>query len=121
MIQTFTDRLQNVLIEHRDALFLLDKYDRSDTLFYVDPPYLMSTRSKKSIMYPFEMTEEDHIKLAEVLHSRIGMVVLSGYPSQLYDELYSDWKTVLKSSTAQNGHGRVECLWLSPNIRTTMF
>jgi DNA adenine methylase len=120
-IRAFVERLQNVLIEHRDALHILNLYDRPETLFYVDPPYLMSTRSRSSVLYSTEMSEEDHIKLAEILHSRKGMVVLSGYPSKLYDGLYSEWRTVLRSSTAQNGHGRVESLWLSPNIRTTMF
>ena len=32
-----------------------------------------------------------------------------------------DWRKMSKSSTAQNGKGRVECLWLSPNIKTTLF
>ena len=120
-IQTFVDRLRNVLIEHRPALQLLKMYDRTYTLFYADPPYLMSTRSKDSNIYANDMSEEDHIELAKALHAVKGMAVLSGYPSALYDELYSDWKKISKSSTAQNGKGRVECIWLSPNIRTTLF
>lgn len=116
VIQSFVNRLQNVLIEHRPALHLFKLYDRIETLFYVDPPYLMSTRSKNSVLYANEMTDEDHIELADVLHSLKGMVVLSGYPSTLYDQLYADWRKILKSSTAQNGKGRVECLYLSPNI-----
>jgi len=81
----------------------------------------MSTRSKDSNIYTHEMNEKDHEELATMLHAVKGMVVLSGYPSALYDELYSDWKKISKSSTAQNGKGRVECIWLSPNIRTTLF
>lgn len=115
-IQGFVNRLQNVLIEQRPALHLLKLYDRIETLFYVDPPYVMSTRSKSSVLYSNEMTDADHIELAKVLHNLVGMVVLSGYPSPLYDELYADWKKILKSATAQNGKGRVECIYLSPNI-----
>jgi len=115
-IQAFVSRLQNVLIEQRPALHLLKLYDRNETLFYIDPPYLMSTRSKSSVLYANEMTEQDHIELSATLHNVKGMVVLSGYPSALYDQLYADWRKSLKSTTAQNGKGRVECLYLSPNI-----
>lgn len=121
VIQSFVRRLQNVLIEHRPAMHLFKSYDRVETLFYVDPPYLMSTRSKSSILYSNEMSEQDHIELAAALHAVKGMVVLSGYSSNLYDGLYVDWKKMSKSSTSQNGKSRVECLWLSPNIRTTLF
>jgi DNA adenine methylase len=120
-IQSFVTRLQNVLIEQRPALHVLKLYDRKESLFYVDPPYLMSTRSKSSVLYADEMTEEDHIELANALHNVKGTVVLSGYNSELYDDLYSDWNKRMKSATAQNGKARVECLWLSPNIRTTLF
>jgi DNA adenine methylase len=120
-IQAFVNRLQNVLIEQRPAQHLLKLYDRKETLFYVDPPYLMSTRSTQSVRYSNEMSETEHIELAEVLHNRKGMVVLSGYASTLYEHLYSSWQMISKSTTAQNGKGRVECLWLSPNIKTTLF
>ena len=120
-LQSFIDRLRFVLIEQRPALHVISHYDRKETLFYVDPPYLMSTRSKSSILYANEMSEQDHRDLAGALHSVKGMVVISGYPAPLYDELFRDWRKVAKSSTAQNGKGRTECLWLSPNVRTTLF
>ncbi len=121
VIRQFVERLTNVLIEQRPALHLIGLYDRKETLFYVDPPYVMSTRSKSSVLYSNEMTDVDHHALAEALHKVKGMVVLSGYPSPLYDDLYRDWRKVLKSATAQNGKGRTECLWLSPNVKTTLF
>lgn len=120
-LQAFVDRLRYVLIEQRPALHLLKLYDRKETLFYVDPPYLMSTRSKSSVLYANEMKEQDHIELAEALHRLKGMACLSGYRSELYTDLYRDWRMAAKSSTAQNGKGRTECLWLSPNIKTTLF
>lgn len=121
VIKAFTKRLRNVLIENRDALSVLKIYDKPTTLFYVDPPYVLSTRTKRTALYAQEMNDEDHVELAKVLHQVKGMVVLSGYPSALYDRLYSDWRKVLKSATVQNGGGRVECIWLSPNIKTTLF
>jgi DNA adenine methylase len=120
-IPFFVNRLRNVMIEHRPALHLLKLYDRAEALFYVDPPYVMSTRSRDSVIYSEEMNDGDHEELADVLHHTKGMVILSGYQSALYDRLYGDWQVVKKTSTAQNGKGRVECLWLSPNIKTTLF
>jgi DNA adenine methylase len=120
-IKSFTKRLRNVLIENRDAMSLFKIYDRPTTLFYVDPPYVWSTRTKRSALYAKEMTDQDHMELAKVLHQVEGTVVLSGYSSTLYDQLYSDWRQVRRSANAQNGKRRIECLWLSPNIKTTLF
>jgi len=113
-------RLKLVQIEKDDALTVIKRFDHESTLFYVDPPYVHSTRyhNSKSKGYAFEMTDQDHAQLAEMLHSVRGMVILSGYPSALYDRLYSGWKRVSKET--QNISGKVaetECLWLSP--RTT--
>lgn len=120
MIKAFTRRLRNVLIENRDALYVMKLYDKPTTLFYVDPPYVMSTRTKRSV-YVNELSDHDHEELSQLLHSLKGMVILSGYQSALYDQFYSGWRKMSKSSTAQNGKSRVECLWLSPNIKTTLF
>jgi len=58
--------------------------DTPDTLFFVDPPYVPSTRSKSG--YRHEMSEADHVALLDQLRSVRGMVVLAGYPSKLYDD-----------------------------------
>lgn len=56
-IAAFVERLQNVLIEHRDAMRMFELYDKPETLFYVDPPYVMSTRSSSSVMYTTELSD----------------------------------------------------------------
>lgn len=120
-IATFTKRLQGVCIEQRDAIKLVPIFDRAETLFYADPPYLKSTRSSSSVKYRCEMTDADHIVLADVLHQVQGMVIVSGYPSELYDQLYDGWRCVQKTHHAQNALKTTECLWLSPNIKTLLF
>lgn len=120
-IATFTERLQGVCIEQREAIKLIPIFTRPDTLFYADPPYLKSTRSSRSIKYRCEMTDKDHVELAEALHQTKGMVIISGYPSELYDQLYAGWRCVQKSHYAQSGLKTTECLWLSPNIKTMLF
>lgn len=122
-IKLFAERFSAVTVEHREAAKLIPTYDRADTLFYVDPPYPHSTRSKVDCSghngYRFEMTDDDHRTLAELLHSVKGMVVLSGYACDLYDvELFGDWKRLTRKARAQGngaGTGRIEVLWL--NVR----
>jgi DNA adenine methylase len=58
-VDVFTERLRRVIIENREASWILDKHDSIETLFYVDPPYAMETRNEKN-NYKFEMTNEDH-------------------------------------------------------------
>lgn len=84
------DRLLSVQIENLDAFKLIPKYDSPDTLFYCDPPYVHSVRGDKHA-YAYEMRDEDHIRLAELLHSVRGKVALSGYRCELMDKLYADW------------------------------
>jgi DNA adenine methylase len=85
------DRLRGVSLEAIDALELIQKYGRdSETLIYLDPPYLLSTRARKGYKHEFHQPP-DHRALAEVAGDCKAMVMLSGYPSPLYDELYADW------------------------------
>lgn len=120
-ISKFVERLRGVSIENRDATRLIKLYDRPRTLFYVDPPYVMSTRSSKSVMYENEYSDQQHRDLAAALRNITGMAIVSGYTCELYDEIYSGWRQVLRNHKAQNGKPRVECLWLSPNIQTMLF
>jgi DNA adenine methylase len=115
------DRLKGVTIENRDAIDLVPVWDSLGTVFYVDPPYVASTRRSKSI-YRHEMTDEQHIKLAKVLRGVCGCVLVSGYDSPLYNELYKGWERYEKIAVAQSGgrkathadRDRVEVLWAKP-------
>jgi DNA adenine methylase len=105
------DRLRCVVIENKNALELLPVHDSAETVFYTDPPYLPSVRDPGED-YRYEMTEADHIELAEKLNGVKGSVLISGYHSDLYDELYKDW-TRREKETRANGHGkRIEVLWM---------
>lgn len=109
------ERLQGVVVENLPALEVIAKHDSPDTLHYVDPPYLHSTRKKwQERNYRHEMTEADHRELAELLHRSRGGVVLSGYASTLYDvELYPKWRRVTRATLADGGRKRTEVLWLN--------
>lgn len=107
------ERMRGVVIENRDAKDVIAQHDREDTLFYVDPPYVHSTR-QASKRYRHEMTDEEHRELARILHAVKGKVVLSGYPSPLYDELYGAWKRVERDALADGARKRTEVIWIKP-------
>jgi DNA adenine methylase len=113
------ERLRGVVIENEDALKIIERYDSSNTLFYADPPYVKSTRDKDKD-YQYEMTNEDHAALADKLNSVKGMVIVSGYQSDLYEKLYSGWMRREKSFYADGHLPRTEVLWMR-NISTGLF
>lgn len=112
------ERLRGVVIEQRPACEVMKRQDSRGALHYVDPPYVHSTRmpkgrgSGKPKVYRFEMSDEEHRELADVLHRLKGGVILSGYHCPLYDELYGGWRRVEKSSRVDGGGLRTEVLWL---------
>ena len=80
-------------------------------LIYCDPPYLHHTRSS-SYRYRFDYREQDHIELLNILKGLPCSVILSGYPSALYDDLLSDWQT-LELQVRNRYAVRTEKLWFN--------
>lgn len=124
VLETITNRLRGVVIENRDAAEVLLRNDTPETLHYVDPPYVHSTRSGRAngsvCGYRHEMTDGDHKKLAEVLGGLNGAVILSGYPSDLYEDLYADWRRVERQAQADGARARTEVLWIR-NVPEDLF
>jgi len=118
-LSAITRRLQGVVIESQPAIQLIARYDDIETLFYCDPPYPAGTRDKGTD-YRYELTDEDHCELAERLHCVAGMVILSGYPCSLYDDLYGDWQRVERKALADGARERTEVLWLNPAASEAM-
>jgi DNA adenine methylase len=114
------ERLRGVVIEQREAMAVMVHQDSVDTLHYVDPPYVHSTRSTKinhdlaRKSYKHEMSDQQHVALAAGLKLLSGMVVLSGYASDLYSDLYGDWLRIDRIAHADGARERIECLWLNP-------
>lgn len=113
------ERLHHVSLESLPALDLIAKYgDAKDVLLYVDPPYLGTTRPWSN--YRIEMkTEEQHRELAAALADCKATVVLSGYHSPLYDELYTGWHRYEQQSMTGNAKAakdRTEVLWANTRL-----
>ena len=69
---TVIDRLRGVLFESVDVVRLIDLYDRCDTAFYVDPPFLGLSQE-----YACQFAPADHARLAGALMSARGGWLLS--------------------------------------------
>lgn len=117
-ITRFAERLRGVIIENRLAAEVMRGFDAADTLHYVDPPYVHATRTngnKHDVkQYRYEMTDEDHAALGALLTSLRGMVIVSGYPHPLYDEMFAGWKRREIKALADGALERTEVLWINP-------
>lgn len=93
------------------ALWYLTKNSFStDTLIYCDPPYLSSTR-KSGRLYKFEYDRSAHRKLLLKLVSLSCMVMISGYPNVLYNEILDSWTRHYFQTSDRSGTLRNECIW----------
>ena len=91
--------------------FLAEHRFQGRELIYSDPPYLQHTRTSGR-RYRFDYEEADHIALLELLKRLPCHVILSGYPSALYDELLGDWRHLELQVMNQAGV-RTEKLWFN--------
>lgn len=116
LISETADRLKSVnlnlvQIENMDAFELIKRYNHKYVFIYLDPPYLLSTRSKR--IYAHEMNEQDHIELLKLIKSHKGPVMISGYESDLYTEHLEGWYVERKISRTTLGKEAVEVIWMN--------
>src|SRR5690625_2895185 len=111
-IVNVASRLTAVSLECRDALDLIRDYGTETSVcIYADPPYVGSTRATN---YGHEMTDDaQHEAFAHVCHDAKASVVISGYDSRLYADLFTDWHRheIKAPSTLSGATDRVEVLW----------
>ncbi len=113
------ERLRGVIIERRPAVDVIVQHDTPETLHYLDPPYMPELRAGsaadiKHRLYRHELTRREHISLLKLIGKLQGMVVISGYPSDLYDTKLKDWRRVQTETHADGARDRTEVLWINP-------
>lgn len=81
-----------------------------DWLIYCDPPYLLTTRVKQRL-YRHEMTFAQHRRFLRVLQALRCGVMVSGYPSALYDRELAGWHREEREVITRGGTMRTEVLW----------
>lgn len=97
---------------HCDAIAFLRSYKFSgNECVYCDPPYLSSVR-RRSRVYRCDYAEADHVRLIETVKELPCFVLLSGYESDLYNDLLSDWDKLTFVAGSHCGP-REEVVWLN--------
>lgn len=110
------DRLKEIHFEKLDYREILKIYDNCETLFYLDPPYLGSTRGNKKYYDNEMLAEEEHEIICRSILNLKGMVIISGYDSDLYNSILDGWEKKSIETKDQARNEKIETLWLSPKV-----
>ena len=109
---TVAARLKHVSLESRDAVEMIEHYGTEPSVcIYADPPYLGSTRAAN---YGVEMLEDElHVRFGEACNNAKAAIVVSGYASPLYEDIFAGWHRMeLKAPTKLSGAAAEnEVLW----------
>jgi DNA adenine methylase len=120
-LPAISERLNDVQIYHQTALQIVNAFDDENVVIYADPPYVKSTRKSKEV-YLHEMSDDEHRLLGQRLRKVKGKVLISGYPSKLYDEeLFPDWYRISRKIANHASQRRIkeykeEVLWLNYEV-----
>lgn len=126
-LKDVAERIHDVRFVVQEALDLIRLYNDKHVLFYLDPPYLIETRSFKKAYGENEVEAEDvdesgeanyHERLLRIVNASQAKIMLSGYPSTLYSTELSDWRLVQFDMPNHSGQGetkqrRIECVWMN--------
>lgn len=89
MFPEFHARIRDVQIENSDFRAVFRNYDSPNTFFYLDPPYVLETRTAGK-QYRFELVNQDHIDFIDHVLSLKGKCMISGYDHPLYLRLMGE-------------------------------
>ena len=107
------ERLRRVQIECSSALELIVRYDYENVFMYLDPPYLLGTRCGKQKQYKHEMSDEDHEEMLQKAIGSKAKIMISGYASEMYDDMLAGWRRKEFRSHAEMGSKRTEAVWMN--------
>ncbi|MBL8796669.1 MAG: DNA adenine methylase [Planctomycetia bacterium] len=79
------ERFRGVVVLNQEATAVLTKYDDSDVVAYLDPPYPPESRVSPEV-YEHEMTLQQHEELLDVVQACKAKILLSSYPNDLYEQ-----------------------------------
>lgn len=112
-----------VQIEQMDAFRLIERYNNSDCLIYLDPPYVRSSR-KSGALYRLEMDDAAHVQMLDLLANSRAKIILSGYENELYDKALQGWWKDTTMSQTTSTKMAAETIWMNyqpPVEQITLF
>ncbi len=103
-------RSKKIFVFNEDALGLIAEINGNalygrETLIYLDPPYRFSVRKGQRNLYKFEMSDDQHVQLLNLVLNCKCNVVISHYPDQVYDAFLipAGWNTHDFKATTRQG------------------
>jgi DNA adenine methylase len=94
-------RLQRVTIENLDVVKCVEKYDRKDTFFYIDPPYY---HTAQDYCRPFE--DADFQRLVTAISSIKGRFILSLNDHEDIRKMFKSFRQVKIATKYSSGNSR---------------
>ena len=126
VIMRVSERLKHdkgniVQIENRSVFELIPLYNRENVFMYLDPPYLMETRTNKKI-YKHEFSYEEHEALLKLITVSKAKIMISGYMNDLYFQYLKGWRLEQTAAKDQAGNNKTECIWINyPDCQSNLF
>ncbi len=115
------EQIRELQVTNEDAFDCINRWNRSNAIFYLDPPYMKESRVSKEV-YNNEFTVEEHKKLIDTLIKVNGNAIISGYDSEIYDKLAQngwskkEFKVCTSTSPCENNPIRKEVIWAKESI-----
>jgi site-specific DNA-adenine methylase len=119
------NKFEKIYVKHIDSIeFYYDRVlDNSnnfdETFFYLDPPYLKTTRRDQKNIYGCEWSEKDHCRMLTLanLISKYTManIMINHYDCQLYREYLRGWETK-EYKTMTRGGIATDKIWMNYDI-----
>lgn len=108
-----------LVLRQADALaFLTDYAFDGGELVYADPPYVAATKKNRRY-YRHEYSDEDHCRLLDALLKLDCRVMISGYPSVLYEQALRGWDVKELVNVSHQGQRR-ERIWANFKFSTDL-
>lgn len=106
-ITKLSERLENTYIESLPATDIIKRYDREETFFMVDPPYL-ETSLDFSFDQQIEFSFKEHEELRDCLASIKGKFLLTINDHEYIRELYKDFSVDVVEVPYSVSNGKVQ-------------
>ena len=90
LFNTWRDRFERIQILQEDFETLIQRYDAKNVFYFCDPPFTMAKKSSDRY-YELNFSEEDHIRLANVLSSIKGKVIITYNDDPIIRDIFSEF------------------------------
>lgn len=120
-IMQAAERLRGVQIENRPAVELMERFNYSNVLIYLDPPYVLGTRHGKQ--YRCELDDDGQAELLDAALAHKGPLLISGYDNDLYNDRLRSWHREETTNYSQVCSKKREVLWMNfkPEKQISLF